>query len=204
MNALSPAIWARLARVLREHDRRPEKVLFRHPRPDYASEVERVFDTSVFYDCNENAVVFGSETSSMPIFPGDEGIRRAIDAEAGDALRAIRSDVSVADRVRGEIRRSLLRGGTNVSEVAQTLGLAERTLRRRLQADNTTFKAIHDDVRRDRAKEQLRRSSLSISEIAFELGFADSAAFHRAFKRWTGETPAGYREEQRSDRPTLS
>ena len=191
------AIWTQLARILGEHDRRPDEVLFRHPRPDYASEVERVFDTSIFYDRNENAVVFGSDSRAMPIFPSDEGIRRAIGAEAGDALRAIRTDVSIADRVRGEVRRALLQGGTSASEVAQMLGLAERTLRRQLQAANTTFKAIHDGARCDHAKEQLRRSNQSISEIAFELGFADSAAFHRAFKRWTGETPAGYREEQK-------
>ncbi len=78
----------------------------------------------------------------------------------------------------------------------QTLGLSSPTLRRHLEAENTTFSAIVDEVRREIAQRELR-SNRTVGEIAFRLGFSSASAFDRAFKRWNGQSPKAYRTECR-------
>jgi AraC-like DNA-binding protein len=77
----------------------------------------------------------------------------------------------------------------SLNEVAQALGTHERTLRRKLVAEGTSFAAIADGVRASRAIEHLRAAQLPIDEIAARTGFSDAANFRRAFKRWTGKSP---------------
>ena len=68
-----------------------------------------------------------------------------------------------------------------------------RTLARRLETEGTTFRELVDDVRRQLALEHVARRTASFSEITDQLGFSHVAAFHRAFRRWTGQTPLEYR-----------
>ena len=74
--------------------------------------------------------------------------------------------------------------------------MSERTLQRRLSAEGTTMQALLDDARREISLRRLAESKQSIAEISFLLGFAEVRAFHRAFKRWTGSTPAAYRQSR--------
>jgi AraC-like DNA-binding protein len=70
-----------------------------------------------------------------------------------------------------------------------------RSLRRRLDEEGASFRALVDDARRDAACLMLRDPKLTIQAVSFELGFATPSVFHRAFKRWTGLTPVHYREQ---------
>jgi AraC-like DNA-binding protein len=76
---------------------------------------------------------------------------------------------------------------------AQDLGLSERSLRRLLEAEGTSFRSLVRTVRRTSAEHMLRDPRYSIQETASALGFANVRAFHRAFKQWTGMTPGAYR-----------
>ena len=71
-----------------------------------------------------------------------------------------------------------------------------RTLKRRLAEENTTFSAIRDDVRRQRALLLLDDRRLSIGEVATRLGYTELPNFTRAFRKWTGVTPAAYRSSK--------
>jgi AraC-like DNA-binding protein len=71
-------------------------------------------------------------------------------------------------------------------------------LQRRLQEEGTSHQEVVDEARRCLASRMLTQSSLGIAEVAFALGFSDRGALHRAFKRWTGTTPARYRRAKRS------
>lgn len=71
--------------------------------------------------------------------------------------------------------------------------MSERSLARYLQEEGTTFSALLEDLRRRMALRYVRHSELSFSEITFLLGFSQAAAFYRAFRRWTGQTPREYR-----------
>lgn len=79
-----------------------------------------------------------------------------------------------------------------MAAVAADLGMTTRTLRRRLAAEGTGFRALVDEVRQTLAEELLATRSLSVEQVAERLGYGDAAAFVRAFTRWTGVTPGRY------------
>lgn len=98
-----------------------------------------------------------------------------------------------SERVRALIARELATPGLSTSWVARRLRMSARTLARRLETESTTFFAVLDDARRERALRLMEDRTLSLTEIAFVLGFAHVPSFHRAFRRWTGKTPADFR-----------
>ena len=75
-----------------------------------------------------------------------------------------------------------------MTAVAAQLGLQERTLRRRLAAESTSYDAIVDDVRRRLAVEYLQMTRMSVDDVAWKVGFSDSSNLRRAIRRWTGKT----------------
>ena len=79
-------------------------------------------------------------------------------------------------------------------------GLSPTTFRRQLEREGRSFQEIKDEVRRAMAFERLRETGLSIAEIAEQTGFQEPSAFHRAFKKWTGESPGSYRLRTRRGR----
>lgn len=83
----------------------------------------------------------------------------------------------------------------SMEQVAEQMRVTTRTLRRKLEAENTDYSAILDDVRSRLAIEYLRTTKMSTEDIAAKIGFSDSTNFRRAFKRWTGKTPRQIRDE---------
>lgn len=82
-----------------------------------------------------------------------------------------------------------------IDRVAGAMGCSRQTLYRRLKAEGLTFEQILEDLRHRRAVKLLRDPALSVKEIGYRLGFSDPAAFSRAFKRWTGKSPAVLRAQ---------
>jgi AraC-like DNA-binding protein len=104
-------------------------------------------------------------------------------------------NVAVRDRVYGAVSAFLVRYYSDVTpaRVASALEMSVRTLQRRLNAEGTSFREIRDRVCRERASARLLDSAASISQIASEFGYGELAAFSKAFKRWSGESPLLYR-----------
>jgi AraC-like DNA-binding protein len=71
--------------------------------------------------------------------------------------------------------------------------MSVRTVQRRLESEGTTFGALFDETRRAAALEYLRNPQMAIKEAAYRVGFSEPSTFYRAFRRWTGATPADYR-----------
>jgi AraC-like DNA-binding protein len=86
-----------------------------------------------------------------------------------------------------------------MQRVARDLGTSRRTLQRRLADAGASYQGLLDETRREAAERYLTESSLSIAEVAYLLGYSEPSAFHRAFKRWFGRSPQGFRERLRSD-----
>ncbi|WP_223428533.1 helix-turn-helix domain-containing protein [Tateyamaria pelophila] len=84
----------------------------------------------------------------------------------------------------------------NLTGAASAMHMTPRTLIRKLEADGTTFQAIKDALRRDIAIRHLQMGQHSVEAIAHEVGFSSAANFHKAFQRWTGNTPSSYRRRQ--------
>ena len=79
-------------------------------------------------------------------------------------------------------------------ELAQAVNVSDRTLRRRLSRQDTSFSTLRDSARFDQARELLTNSKQTVAEVAEALGYSDARAFRRAFKRWSGQLPAAFRE----------
>jgi AraC-like DNA-binding protein len=82
-----------------------------------------------------------------------------------------------------------LPGGAPMAAVADRLGVSERTLRRRLAADGTSYQRLLDEVRGSLAEELIGTGRLTVEEVALRLGYAEASSFIAAHRRWTGETP---------------
>lgn len=106
-------------------------------------------------------------------------------------------DAGFACRVRRVIETSFP-FPPKLARVAATLFLSERTLKRRLQAEEASFQNLVDQVRLERAGDLLENTAMNLSQIADALGYADAANFTRAFKRWTGRSPSHYRHQENS------
>ena len=90
---------------------------------------------------------------------------------------------------------ALTGGDPGLENFTRQLGMTARTLQRKLKEEGTSYQDLIDEVRCEVARRHLRRPAMAISEIAFALGFSETSAFHRAFKRWTGMTPKEYRHK---------
>ena len=80
-------------------------------------------------------------------------------------------------------------GMARTGEIARRLGMSQRTLTRRLSSEGLTFGKVLDDLKSGLASHYLQDNDITISEIAWLLGYREVSAFTHAFKRWTGKTP---------------
>ena len=101
----------------------------------------------------------------------------------------------------GEVRKILVKNlmrPTRFQDVAQNLNMSERTLRRKLRGENSSFRQVVDELRRDTAIRYLRETDLTVGDIAESLGFSDAANFRQAFRRWTNAAPYEIRHLSRA------
>jgi AraC-like DNA-binding protein len=121
--------------------------------------------------------------------PVGELLERLADRQLADLPRT----ATVAAAVRALCLRDGFTGELALDAAAHWLRLSRRTLQRRLREEGTSLQQIVDEARRHLASRMLTESGLGIAEVAFALGFSEPGGLHRAFKRWTGMTPAAYR-----------
>jgi AraC-like DNA-binding protein len=158
-----------------------------------------VLGLPVKFGAERNAIVLRAASLATPMRHADVGLAKSFAARAKRMLAERASTDDVVVRVRRVVTQQLETGAVSMSAVARQLAASVSTLRRRLAEQGTTFRRVTEDVRRDLAESELRRGSRSCSEVASKLGFADVAAFHRAFRRWTGLAPTAYRRRHRAD-----
>ncbi|PHO04885.1 hypothetical protein CSC82_05005 [Rhodobacteraceae bacterium 4F10] len=97
------------------------------------------------------------------------------------------------ESLEGVASMRLLDGQTDISGMAEIVGCSTRSLQRELEGMGLTYRKLLDRVRYKKSSSLLRETELSITEVAFQIGYSDPAHFSRAFKRWTGRSPQAYR-----------
>jgi AraC-like DNA-binding protein len=100
-------------------------------------------------------------------------------------------DAGLPSRIRDTLARDVTQ---SLEDVAQELHMSPRTVKRKLAEHGTTFSALRDDLRRQRALLLLDNRALTIGDVAARLGYSELPNFTRAFRKWTGKTPVAYRE----------
>jgi AraC-like DNA-binding protein len=126
----------------------------------------------------------------------DQDVHEALRAVAERRMSRLAEHAPYALRVRELLLQRGCRERIDMPTVACSLGLSERSLRRRLAAEGRSYSDVENAVFAIVAKHLLGDRQRTIQETAYEMGFSDTTAFHRAFKRWTGTTPSAYRESR--------
>jgi AraC-like DNA-binding protein len=184
----------RLCRGLLGPDFLPRRVELAYSAPDYADDYAATFGCDVRFGrgCNRVLVDRAWLSSPMPAHNAvsAQQVLALCDAQmpAGQANSEI---VAVVER----LLRQRLTENPRVVEIAAELHLTERTLRRQLQAAQTSFTALHDRVRNESARRLLGDARMSIAQVGAAVGFKDAREFRRAFKRWSGVAPRVLRSQ---------
>ncbi|SFL95885.1 AraC family transcriptional regulator [Marinobacter zhejiangensis] len=166
------------------------------PEPGYFQRFRQQILVPVTYGSREDAFVLPTSVLDLPIQFSDEELAASSRAQCEESLRQLTEDAGFGCRVRRVIETSHP-FPPKLAQVANTLFVSERTLKRRLQEEERSFQHLVDDVRLERAGELLENTTMNLSQIADSLGYADAANFTRAFKRWTGVSPSQFRNEYR-------
>lgn len=187
------------SRAVGSHSWGPEEAWFAYPPPDHADDYERILGVPVHFDASYDAVVFSASMLDDPNPASDPALVQALEHHAQALLATLPLGDNLQSRVRHVIA-SLLPSGASAEAVAEKLRMSARNLRRRLEAENTSYKHILDEVRCELARRYLVQEQRRVTEVAHALGFSDGSAFHKAFRRWTGESPTEFaRNDSRED-----
>ena len=171
----------------------PNLVSFEHPAPANTSEHQRIFGCEVLFATENNEFIFDSRVLNLPIIKADPGLCAVLDRHAEDLLSRFPAEQNLIDLARATITKELRRGDASLEQVAAEMGMSSRTVQRKLRQHGTSHQKLLDEVRKDLAVRFLREPEMAICEVAYLLGFSESSALHRAFKRWTGSTPNEFR-----------
>jgi AraC-like DNA-binding protein len=197
------ASWVRAGRIATRTTWSPVEVRFAHREPRDSRDHERFFGAPLRFATGENALVLPVALLDLPCHQNDPSLLSLLDRYAADRLGGPQA-TTFADRARAALSEELQTGNVTAQHLAARLNVSVRTLHRSLAAENTSFRRLLDTLRLDVASRHLMDDRLSVAEVAFLVGFSELSAFHRAFKRWTGHTPATYRAEARTHRHSRS
>ena len=175
----------------------PRRVCFPHAAPADLRPYEAFFGCPVRFGASTCAMALRPEDLALPLPRADAQLGAFLRKMANEALeKRGGGPLSPPEAIRRIIAEELPRGLPTLDLVARRMGTSERTLRRRLDDDGTSFRALLDETRAELARSFVRDRRLPLSEVAFLLGFSEPSAFHRAFRRWTDTTPSAYRAGQ--------
>jgi len=162
------------------------------PRPAYSSRFEHLVPP-LTYDRPTNRIVLRAEALDVPLIMADPVALRLAREHCEKALDSISSGGRLVRTVR-QLLSKPDGGFLDLDEVADSVHMSPSTLKRRLMLQGYSLSALLQEERRDRALLLLRSSALSIDDVADRLGYSSVQNFARAFRRWTGTTPAAYRQ----------
>lgn len=163
----------------------------RLPEPADVTPVVELFGVTPTWDAARNIAGLDVTALDLPLPQADELTAATTQQQCRELVERRRARTGVAGAVRDEL---VLTPGMmpSLEEVAARLAVSDRTLRRRLTAEGTSFRALVDEVRVALAEELLSTGSLSVEQVARRLGYAETAAFTHAFRRWKGMSPRSW------------
>ena len=195
INEANLSICVAAARKLIGAEFVPKEVRFSHEKPEYVETYKQHFRSPLKFNQSENAVVLDGNLGKKTIPKSYPYMKKILLEYAEDLLTGLEGGKQFQDDVKRIIIDLLPKGIVDMERVSERLNMSRWTLNRKLKKEGTTFKDLLTELRKEFAIIYLENGILSITEIAFLLGYSEAGAFHRAFKGWTGKTPKEYRQK---------
>ncbi len=176
----------------------PRAVFLRHQAPADVAAHTAYFGVEVTFGSAHDGFLFSDADLARPNRLGDPAISQYLSQQLDAQITQRAPDSGFGEVLLRRISDRLSDGAPRATDIAREMGMGERTLRRRLAEEGETYQDVLRRARQRLAEGLLLTSDHGLAEIAFLTGFSEQSAFTRAFKGWTGKTPAAYRVQHRS------
>lgn len=187
------ATWVVLVRDFSMRSSFVRRIEFSFPSAGARGVYQRLFEEDVTFGGRRNAVALHKAALERPLPHANRALSRRYERQCLQLVERRRADGGVAGQVRALLRAAEGKP-PSCDAVAHELFIGVRTLRRQLAAEGTSFRALLAEARVAYAERLLLGTSLTVEQIARQLGYSEPAAFVRAFRRWRGNTPAAFRD----------
>ncbi|KEA64159.1 Transcriptional regulator, AraC family [Marinobacterium lacunae] len=171
----------------------PLEVHFQHPALVNSEPHRDAFQCDVRFQQARNLILFPEACLDKPMPDANEMLNNVVRGTISELVGEQPRLLSTAQQVKSELLELLPEGDAGIDQVARRLNLSKRTLQRQLSAESYSFKELVDELREELAIYYLEYQRLSISEVAFRLGYSEISAFTRAFIRWKSMSPSDWR-----------
>jgi AraC-like DNA-binding protein len=185
------AVMHNIMRGLCGPDWRPTEAWFAHRMPADVGPFRRFFRVPLRFDAEHFALLFSARYLNHRLPIADDELRSLLQRQIDLLEDRYREDFP--EQVRNVLRTAVMTGNASADQVAGLFGMHSRTLNRRLNAYDINFQQLVDESRFEIAQQMLEDSAMEIGQIAELLDYAAPGAFTRAFRRWSGITPALWR-----------
>jgi AraC-like DNA-binding protein len=174
-----------------------QRINFACAHPERRVDYDEFFGIPVHFDQESSYLAFDAALLQLPTVRSEQALKTFLRGAPGNLLVSYCQDAGWVMKLRAYLKSVPLAEWPDFDMVAQALAVAPTTLRRHLRSEGQNFALIKEEMRKGRAQFLLRESALGVAEIARELGFTEPSAFHRAFRAWTGTSPAAFRRGNR-------
>lgn len=174
------------------------EIQFCYSRPSHSACYNSAFNAPVKFDCEHSQLVLPAQILDTPVTTANRSEHVVFQRQCEEMLRGLNS----VEKTTSEVRHLLIQSAgdfLDIAQVAESLHISERTLRRRLEAESTSFRSILEEIRDLLAREYLAATELTVADIAHLLNYAETVNFRRAFVRWNGVTPSEYRQRHMAE-----
>lgn len=174
------------------------RLCFSFPQPDWPLECYQPLCDEVLFDQPYTAICFPAQLLACEVANSDPDLKNLLEQQAKAMLEILPQQDDLIVRLRAALLKALRKGKATSGFVANELSMSERTLFRKLQGYDFTFKQVLSQTRTELAKEHLKAGKLTLAEIALLLGYSEQSAFNRAFKRDTHLTPREFQQQSQN------
>lgn len=167
---------------------------FKHKAVNYRERFEQAFNCDVHFEGDRNALVFPTDVATKPFPQHNPELCKIVSERLDRLLLKLSSKSSISEISHRIIESRLSEKSLSVQKLAKVLGKTDRTFRRDLANEGTSYRQIVENVRKETCQILIYDKNISLADVAYRLGYSDQSAFSRAFVEWFGNPPGQYRK----------